>query len=279
MLVKGFDMATIKCPNCGSDASDEAIFCAACGARLKNPPVVESATPSPVAQPNPQPTSTATQVAQTAQQTTPKVRNKTLLIVIAAAVVLIAGLAVGYVVNQQREQARIAAEAEAQRIAEIESFNQYIDDMTECMFLMLSGAADAEDLCNTTVNVWNSAIFEDSQDAWDEEIRQYYSDDFNDALGLLYSDQTTIDAVANIEDNQDQVNEIYRRLQNPPEGLDSAYDTFEEMYDSYLTLTRLATNPTGSLQSYTESFHEADQNCVDAFEKLQTKIPDKKEVE
>ena len=141
---------------------------------------------------------------------------------------------------------------------------------------MLNGAATSEELCNTTVSVWNSAIFGDSQYDWDSDIRQYYADDFNTALSLLFSDQSTQNTIASIKSNQEQVNEIYRRLQNPPEGLENAYAAFEEMYDSYLTLTRLATNPTGNLQSYSNPFHEADEQCVDAFEKLQMKIPDKK---
>lgn len=273
-------MSIEKCPSCGSDVSSEAAFCSRCGTKLVATSAMPDVAEEPVAQiptapnaPEPIPEPNTTQTSNS-----PNVKNKTLLIVIAAAVVIIAALAIGYTINEKREQARIAAEAEAQRVAEIEEFNQYIDDLNECMYLMISGAANAEGLCNTTVNVWSSAIFEDSQDAWDEEIRQYYANDFNDALNLLYSDQGTQDAVAEIESNQEQVNVLFRRLQNPPEGLGSAYDTLEDMYDSYLTLTNLAASPTGSLQSYRDAFHEADQECVDAFEKLQTKIPDKKEV-
>ena len=124
--------------------------------------------------------------------------------------------------------------------------------------------------------MWNSAIFEHSPDAWDEEIRAYYSEDFNEALSNLYADPDVAQTVNDIKANQDKVSDLYKKLQNPPDGLANAYSAYEDMHDAYVKLTKLAISPTGSLQSYGTEFREADSDCADAFDKLKARIPSKK---
>ncbi|MBP3894682.1 MAG: zinc ribbon domain-containing protein [Atopobiaceae bacterium] len=197
------------------------------------------------------------------------VKSKTLLTVIAIAVVAIAAVVVGSAYFSHQEQVR-------QEVAASQAYNQYIDDLNDSMNLMISGAAKAETLGNTIREVWHSAIFESSKSNWDADIQQYYATDFNDALAKLFADPVTQTTIGEIEDNQAAVNELYRKMQETPEGLENAYAAFEDMHDAYLTLTRLATSPTGSLQSFGDEFLEADNDCVEAFEKLQARIPEKK---
>lgn len=303
-------MALISCPKCGNEVSDQAVNCVHCGERIA--PI----EPEPESEPEPEmadaellcdecgnPVPEDAEVcpkcgcpmkkedkrnedaiaeAHTEESVADKapvqrnVKSKTLLIVIAVAVVVIAAIVIGFAVNSHQEQVRQEQEAAAAQAAAEAAYNQYIDDLNESMILMISGAAEAETLGNTTRNVWNSAIFDHSEDAWDEEIRKYYSDDFNDALSKLYSDPDVVKKVSEIKSNQDKVNELYKKLQDPPEGLANAYSAYEDMHDAYVKLTRLATSPTGSLQSYNNDFRDADNACVEAYEKLKARIPEKK---
>ena len=314
-LEEGVQMAIIDCPFCGKQISDKATECVHCGAAIPvegavgetpdqvaraacpecgNPvddgaqacpncgfPVAPAAPEAQGDQPEePAPETASADGAKGLEQR--KVKSKTLLIVIAAAVVVIAAIVIGFAVSAHQEQVRKDEEAAAaQAAAEKEeadrkaAHNQYIDDLNTSMMLMLSGAAAAEDLGNITNNVWHSAIWERSEDGWDESIRKYYSDDFNDALSKLYADPDTVNAVKNIKSNQDEVSALDKKLKDPPEGFANAYSAYEDMHDAYIKLTKLATSPTGSYQTYSSDFRQADSACVEAYEKLKTRIPEK----
>lgn len=267
---------TVRCPECGEEVESNSEVCPKCGYPIGEEIRPKNDDSSPVLSEENSSQSLASVQPSKSTAAPAKLNTKTLLMVIAGAVLIIAGLALGYVFSVKQEQARLAAEAEAQRLAEDEAFNQFVDDLNSVSVLMLSGAVEAEELGNITLNVWRSAIFEDSQEAWDEEIRQYYADDFNDALNNLYSDPSVVERVESIEKNRHEVESYYKKLQNPPEGLANAYASFEEMHDAYLSLTRLVTSPSGSYQSFSDNFGNSDVACVEAFEKLQSKIPEKR---
>ena len=62
---------------------------------------------------------------------------------------------------------------------------------------------------------------------------------------------------------------MMKDLKNPPEEHQEAYEALKEYYDAYLELTNLATDPTGSLQTFSEAFNAADTevvNCLNAME-------------
>lgn len=50
-----------------------------------------------------------------------------------------------------------------------------------------------------------------------------------------------------IEDNQDTVNALMKKLKNPPDEYKDAYDAVSDLYDAYISLTNCATDPSGSL--------------------------------
>ena len=85
--------------------------------------------------------------------------------------------------------------------------------------------------------------------------------DFNDALRNLFADSTFCSQIADIEENQESVAELMEQLKNPPAGYEEAYEALKEYYSAYLELTNMATNPSGSLQSYSSNFNEADSNA------------------
>lgn len=50
-----------------------------------------------------------------------------------------------------------------------------------------------------------------------------------------------------IEDNQDTVDALMKKLKNPPDEYKDAYDAVSDLYDAHISLTNCATDPSGSL--------------------------------
>lgn len=141
---------------------------------------------------------------------------------------------------------------------------------------MIAGGADAEGLCNLTKSVWNNCIYEKS----DIETNKYtkangkFYDDFNDALSSLYSDDSTLQIIDSIEENQKLVESIMRELQSPPDGLQTCYDTVTELYNVYKQITNLAISPEGSLKTYSDNFSTYDSDFMKYYDQLGLQIPE-----
>ena len=120
---------------------------------------------------------------------------------------------------------------------------------------MLAGGSDAESLCNLTLKVWGNSIYKEKDDETDKYTRPegFFVKDFNEAIMNLYSDETTIDTISNIEKNQASVRDLMKELQNPPDELNQCYETISELYVSYNALMDLAISPSGNYSSFNES--------------------------
>ena len=76
--------------------------------------------------------------------------------------------------------------------------------------------------------------------------------------------------VEEVEENKKSVNKIMKILKNPPEDWKDAYSDMKKFYDEYLYLTNLCTSPSGSLQTYSTNFSNADTNTVNWYEKVKS---------
>ena len=65
------------------------------------------------------------------------------------------------------------------------------------------------------------------------------------------------------------VNSLLKKLKNPPQEYKESYDKMKEFYDAYITLSNLATNPSGNLQTYSNSFSEADTKVLNCYKAMQ----------
>ena len=166
-------------------------------------------------------------------------------------------------VNQY--QKKKAAEEYAQRVEE------YSDNLQLAAVTMLTGASDAESSANLIKQVWYNAIYEKRDDKTDKYTRPkgYFVYDFNDALGNLYADSSFSSKISSIEDNQDTVNGLMKKLKNPPDEYKDAYDAVSDLYDAYISLTNCATDPSGSLQTYSSTFNDADTNTLNAYKAME----------
>jgi hypothetical protein len=173
---------------------------------------------------------------------------------------LVAALLIGNGIKQK------SAEKEAAQLSA-----QYEDDLEVASYTMLLGAIEAEEAGNLIKKVWYHSIYEERDSETDKFTRPngYFLDDFNDALSNLFVDSGFRSTVASIESNQETVAGLMKRLKNPPEEHEESYEALKELYDAYTALTNLATNPTGSLTTFSENFNRADSevaNCYDAME-------------
>ena len=77
-----------------------------------------------------------------------------------------------------------------------------------------------------------------------------------------------------IEDNQDTVDALMKKLKNPPDEYKDAYDAVSDLYDAYISLTNCATDPSGSLQTYSSTFNDADTNTLNAYKTMELYLDD-----
>ena len=253
-------MAMTTCPNCGEQISDKAKKCVHCGAVLI--PEEKKYCPDCGAEledgmdtglkcgcPIEKAVETET-VPQQVEVTGVKITKKSKkIIVIAAIAVIVAAKAAG----------------EAQKQSE-----EYGTNLNMAAYAMLSGASDAETCGNLIKQVWCNAIYEKSDSKTDKYTKPkgYYVSDFNEALKNLFSDSSFSGQIADINDNKDTVNSLMKKLKNPPEKYKDAYESLSKLYDAYISLTNLAIDPTGSLQTYSQNFNDADNGTLNCYNAL-----------
>lgn len=268
-------MAMIQCPNCEKAISDKAKkcihcghvlveeekkICPECGNELEAGANICSNCGCPIEENLQTPEQNAPQqVEVTGVKVTQKSKKRLCAIIggiLILALVLLAG-------QQVKKQNAIKAEQERSSL--------YLANLQKASVLMLSGASDAEECGNLIKHVWANAIYEDRDPETDPYTRPkgYFVDDFNDALQNLFIDNSFSKRIETIKSNQNDVQAIMKELKNPPEEYEDAYESITDFYNAYSSLTGMATNPTGSLQTFSSNFNDADSatlNCYKAFE-------------
>lgn len=266
-------MAMITCPNCGEQISDKAKtcvhcgtvlipeekkYCADCGAELEEGATICPNCGCPVEDKSAE-EAAPQQVEVTGVRMTKKSKKIIAIVAIIAVIVAIVSV-VG--VQVYKKQAAEKAAAEAQQASE-----EYASNLNLAVISMLSGASDAETCGNLIKSVWYNAIYEERDDSTDEYTRPngYFVSDFNDALSNLFSDSSFASDISDIESNQDTVQDLMKNLKNPPEEYEDAYEAVNDMYDAYIAFTNLVTSPSGSLQTYSSNFNDADSEMLNTY--------------
>ena len=268
-------MAMIKCPKCGGDISDksekcvhcgesllkEERKCEECGEKLKSKDKVCPKCGCPVSKEKGQ---KPQQVELTKVNIKPSVSKKKLIIIIAIIVGLIATGIGTKVILDKREENRLLMES-----------NTYESNLRMIVLDMLMGAADAEECGNLIKKVWYNSIYETIDSETDNYTRKNYGtgafyDDFNDALGNLFSDEDFNNKIEKIKENQSSVAKQMKEMKNPPAEWEDAYQDLRDYYDNYLTFTNLVINPSGSLTTFSTNFNNADSEALNGYNKLNT---------
>lgn len=232
------------CPDCGAELEAEMDICPKCGCPIEN--IVEKEK-------------TPQQVEVTGVKITKKSKK---IIVIATIAVFVAAIITAIGVQTHKKNVAEKAKAEAQKKSE-----EYGTTLNKAAYSMLYGAGDAEACGNLIKQVWYNSIYEESDSATDKYTQPggYFVSDFNVALQILFLDSDFSTQIENINDNKDTVNSLMKKLKNPPEEYKEAYEALSELYDAYISLTNLATDPTGNLQTYSQNFNDADSETLNCF--------------
>ena len=266
-------MALINCSNCGREVSDKATICPGCNFKLidekkeKNEnalceecgteildgadicskcgcPIIVNKTEDAIPQ--------KVELAAVNLPISKKITKKHKVLAIVVAIILLISSAVSFMINVNKK-------------------NQYYSNLESATSLMLVGAAQAENACNLIKSVWYNTIYEEYDSKTDKYTRSNgyrFNDDFNDSLQALFSDPDFKQTISDIEMNQNNVAKLMKDLQNPPEEYMDAYQAIKDFYESYLELTNLAVNPSGSLQTYANNFNRADSDTIQRYESM-----------
>lgn len=255
-------MEELKCKECGQELKETDTFCPNCGCPVNTEKEVQDEKPQ-----------------KQSKEISIKINKKTLIILAIVIVAIIGGVVIHNEMKKQEEirqqeiaeeEARKAAEeaaAEAQRISE-----EYETNLKAVSVYMLSGAADAEECGNLIKSVWSNSIWntdDEETDKYTKDANGVFYDDFNDALGVLFSDSDYLAKISDLKDNQDDVTAIMTKLKNPPEEWEDAYDDVKDFYDSYYELTNMVISPSGSLQTFSTNFSNADSETVNCFNRME----------
>lgn len=300
-------MALIICSNCGKEVSDKAEFCPKCGARvvaLNSEGEIEENNIEKVIQKKlceecgaeleaeekvchecGCPVSEESQAEEASKENisereelVEKPKNKLIRWgIIGALSIFIVFLIVAGVKDQQKqkeeEQARTVEEQKKQEALEEQNMlKNYQSTYTSAVVTMYEGAAAAENAGGLIHDVWYDTIYDESRDSTAKYVAGH--SDFNDSLQALFADSDFQSKIAKIKDNQNSVMELMTKLKNPPDEYAEAYASLKDLYDSYVKLTNLATNPTGNLSSYTSDYNSTDSEVSNAFQAIQIYIND-----
>lgn len=267
-------MAMIKCPKCNEEISDKSKKCVHCGYVLVEeekkvcPECGEELRKNAKECPKcgcpveaEEKTVKTQQVEVTSINIKPKISKKKLIIIIAAVVAVIIGGIIVKTVSDKRAES-----------AAIEASEKYKTDLNTISLKMLNGAAKAEGCGNKIKSVWSNTIWNDDDPETDKytKVNGKFNDDFNDSLSALFIDPDFIKITDSVESTQKEVTRMMKDMKNPPEEWKDAYDDLKDYYDDFITLTNLCTNPSGSLQTYSNNFSEADSDTVNGWEKMKT---------
>ena len=266
-------MAMITCPNCGGLISDKAKkcihcgksfdegtkrICVECGAELEDNVTECSECGCPVdciEKGNNSQTIQQVEVAKVSIK--PKVNKKKITAIVVSLVVFI-GVIFG-----------------ASRVIKQNAKAEYGKKLKEVSLLMLDGASDAETSGNLIKQVWYNSIYEERSSSTDKYTRPdgYFVSDFNKALGNLFDDDDFSSKIDSIKSNQEHVEKLMKEMKKSATtenfcNLQEAYEDLQKYYDSYVKLTNLVINPTGSLQTFSNDFNDADTAVSNAYSKV-----------
>lgn len=159
---------------------------------------------------------------------------------------------------------------------------QYIANVYELKENIQLAAVTAEDVVDLTGQVWIDSIYRDynvetakytiKKKHYSSGVKYYfdeeYEEDFNEALTKLFEDPSIQEKINSINYSSQYINEISLKLQNPPQKYERLYDTVTELMDAYISLTYMATDPSGNYQSFIDNTNISKTDIIENYKKL-----------
>ena len=246
-------MALIPCPNCRRSISDKASLCPLCGTKIVNSTISREVTCSECGSlyRQEQGFCPICGCPNTISNPLKKKRKGIVIATVIFLIIFVIGLCGTLIINQGKSAI-------------------YYDQLESVTYKMLDGAVDAEKAGNLIKKVWYNAIYQERDQETDQYTMQNgaFVEDFNDALSRLLSNKEFQKTISAIENNQEEVLTLMKQLKQPPKKYEEAYSVLKTYYDHYLSLTNMVSSPTGSLQTFSDTFFEEDDATVKAYEKM-----------
>lgn len=224
------------CGNCGAELEDGQAFCPKCGHKAGI--AIDNNVNAAINQFN-------------AGVEKKKKKSKALPIVIA--LVLVVAIAIGAFVSSTMS----AKKAE-------ETKKEYIENVEEFLSLSLTAGSNLEDIADTIQEYWYDNIWNDM-----------WGDDINDAI--LYAMIAKSDEIDQAETYDSQMKDLYSKIKKVPDGLaEEDVDDIEELceavkdlYNVYTDFYSLATDPSGSYNSYSDSNNDTTDEFLSCYRALE----------
>jgi len=124
------------------------------------------------------------------------------------------------------------------------------------------------ELSEEVEKTWSDAIFDNRYKANRQRVYN-----FNEALRMLFNEKYIISEVNKIDGIRTKLKSNMLNLNNPPKNYKAAYDDLVEMYSSVIEISNMATNPSGSLQSYRENMNVLNTNVNKKIAQIEVRIP------
>lgn len=136
---------------------------------------------------------------------------------------------------------------------------------TEAVDTALATAILSEDVCNKTKSAWSTAIYDH------RDPDGHYCSDFNDALRVLYRNIDEAGTYDKINDKKRELNNIAKELSDCPDSRKDAYNELVTFITDINAFAKLATDPSGSLQSYNSEVRDLDNSISKQYDSFKIK--------
>lgn len=152
-----------------------------------------------------------------------------------------------------------------------QKIDNYISDAGTFAYLAMSASTNLADIADTAQEYWHDAI-------WNDE----YNEDINTAVSCAMSDKS--EEIETAEEQYSKIKELYSKLKKVPTGvkdenIDEICDAVKELYNDYTDFYSLATNPSGSYNSFSSSYSEKTDALSSSYVALDDLLADYNKVD
>lgn len=200
-----------------------------------------------------------------------RVSKNQLIIIAITSILIIAGIIGGKIYSEKKYQKKLIETAEE----------------------IINLGADSEKITNNFIGLWGEKINDKSTKKWTRDYIarrlgvdvkifvgnttpfEFYDEalSFNDVL-RCYKEYNTKMLINDRLINRREIVELgVMGLNNTPSKFKKSYDSLVEMYTNVSSYVSLATNPTGSLNSYRNETNNLSNNIVNEYTIFKTQIP------
>ncbi|MCL6444406.1 MAG: hypothetical protein K6T83_13295 [Alicyclobacillus sp.] len=195
-----------------------------------------------------------------------KASSKILVGVVSLCVIAAGGGGYAYWHHQQvvQQQELAAKQAAAKKRAD------YRRHLLETALTLTENAALAAQICGDYSQVWSDTI-----DDGYITVNGHFTTDFSEAVQYKQDELDSDGTLDELTSNDEKIQSMMSKLQNPPKGFEKAYADLEDAYKAYSDLEGEATNPTGSLVEFNQKVNSDNDDVVSALKLVRVDVPEK----